>query len=75
MANQKGLTLIELMILIVFACIIAALAISKIALDADKKNARHTLKAIVASEHLYMEQHGRYTASINVLSTDILHSR
>jgi len=63
--NQKGFTLMELMVVIVIVAILAAVAVPlyiNYVKDAKRTEAKGAIAAIVTSEQVYYQEHGAYLA-------------
>jgi type IV pilus assembly protein PilE len=61
--NQEGFTLLELMIVVVIICILAAMAIPRfitVTSKAKQSEAKLILKQIYSNQRIYFEQFGEY---------------
>ncbi|HYH78457.1 MAG TPA: prepilin-type N-terminal cleavage/methylation domain-containing protein, partial [Longimicrobium sp.] len=70
--NNKGFTLIELMIVVVIIGILAALAIPRFSKASDRakeKEADGILKQVYTLQQTYYAQWGSYATSVNDLQT------
>jgi type IV pilus assembly protein PilA len=73
--NQKGFTLIELMIVVVIIGILAALAIPRFMTASTKSKqseAKQILKQIYVMERAYFQENGFYTNNLNTLGVEIM---
>ena len=73
--NQKGFTLIELMIVVVIIGILAALAIPRFMTASTKSKqseAKQILKQIYVMERAYFQENGVYTANLATLGVEIM---
>jgi len=62
--NQRGFTLMELMVVIVIVAILAAVAVPlyiNYVRDAQRTEARGAIGAVVTAEQTFFQQNGRYT--------------
>ena len=62
--NQKGFTLMELMVVIVIVAILAAVAVPlyiNYVKDAQRTEARGAIGAVITAEQTYFQQNGNYT--------------
>jgi prepilin-type N-terminal cleavage/methylation domain-containing protein len=77
--NQKGFTLIELMIVVVIIGILAALAIPRFMTASTKSKqseAKQILKQIYVMERAYFQENGAYTANLATLGVEVMaHAR
>lgn len=73
--NQKGFTLIELMIVVVIIGILAALAIPRFMTASTKSKqseAKQILKQVYVMERAYFQEKGVYTNNLNELGVEIM---
>jgi type IV pilus assembly protein PilE len=62
--NQKGFTLMELMVVIIIVAILAAVAVPlyiNYVRDAQRTEARGAIGAVITAEQTFFQQHGLYT--------------
>lgn len=72
--NQKGFTLIELMIVVVIIGILAALAIPRFMTASTKSKqseAKGILKQIYVMNRAYFQENGTYTDDFNLLGVEV----
>jgi prepilin-type N-terminal cleavage/methylation domain-containing protein len=73
--NQKGFTLMELMVVIVIVAILAAVAVPlyiNYVKDAQRTEAKGAIGAIITAEQAYLQKHGSYATSIADLKAEAL---
>ena len=73
--NQKGFTLIELMIVVVIIGILAALAIPRFMTASTKSKqseAKQILKQIYVMERAYFQEKGSYTNDLDALGVQLM---
>lgn len=72
--NEKGFTLMELMVVIVIVAILAAVAVPlyiNYVKDAQRTEAKGAIGAIVTAEQVYFQKTGSYTNDITLLNVDL----
>ena len=72
--NERGFTLMELMVVIVIVAILAAVAVPlyiNYVRDAQRTEARGAIGAIVTAEQVFFQQHRVYTNTIADLNVDL----
>ncbi len=74
--NQKGFTLMELMVVIVIVAILAAVAVPlyiNYVKDAQRTEAKGAIGAVITAEQTYMQGHPAvgYTATLTDLNVDL----
>jgi len=70
--NQKGFTLMELMVVIVIVAILAAVAVPlyiNYVHDAQRTEAKGAIGAIITAEQTHFQRYGKYLAYTNALFT------
>src|SRR4051812_1929160 len=75
--NQRGFTLMELMVVIVIVAILAAVAVPlyiNYVHDAQRTEARGAIGAIITSEQVYFQQNQQYTKNLVDLNVDLTES-
>lgn len=71
--NQKGFTLLEIIIIVVILGILATMGFVQYTRAVERSRtaeAKNVLSSIRTAEHGYMQQFGSYTSNINELSTE-----
>src|SRR2546422_420844 len=74
--NQKGFTLMELMVVIVIVAILAAVAVPlyiNYVKDAQRTEAKGAIGAVITAEQTYLQAHPTvgYTADVALLNVDL----
>lgn len=75
--NQRGFTLMELMVVIVIVAILAAVAVPlyiNYVRDAQRTEARGAIGAIITAQQVFRQQNGRYAANLTELNVDLTES-
>ncbi len=72
--DQKGFTLMELMVVIVIVAILAAVAVPlyiNYVKDAQRTEAKGAIGAMITAEQTYFQRYGEYTARMDSLNVDL----
>ena len=72
--NQRGFTLMELMVVIVIVAILAAVAVPlyiNYVKDAKRTEAKGAIAAVISAEQVYYQNHESYTDDKNELRVDL----
>ncbi len=75
--NQRGFTLMELMVVIVIVAILAAVAVPlyiNYVRDAQRTEARGAIGAIITAQQVFRQQNGAYAATLPELNVDLTES-
>lgn len=72
--NQKGFTLMELMVVIVIVAILAAVAVPlyiNYVRDAQRTEAKGAIGAVITAQQTYFQRYGNYATSMSDLNVDL----
>lgn len=72
--NEKGFTLMELMVVIVIVAILAAVAVPlyiNYVRDAQRTEAKGAIGAIITGEQTFFQRYGTYTANMDSVNVDL----
>ena len=73
-SNEKGFTLMELMVVIVIVAILAAVAVPlyiNYVRDAQRTEAKGAIGAVITAEQTYYQRYGTYTNDQTLLNVDL----